>query len=329
MADLFLGIDLGGTNCKVAFLEAGGLIAAQASILTRAENGPGALVERIVGTVVGLMRQHQIMPESFKALGIGSPGPLSLKEGKIVNAGNLPGFDQFHMRGELSSRLERPAVFDNDANAACWGEFWIGAGKDLTDMVLFTLGTGVGGGLVVAGELVHGAEDNGAELGHMIIRPGGRLCTCGQHGCLEAHASASHTAAKANDALNEGRQSSLQAVKQRSGMVTCKDVFDHAVAGDGLANEIVDDTATALAQGCVNMRHISEPQAVVLTGGMVNAGSFLAERVQKFYDEMIWTLKPEPMAIRLAELGSNAGMIGAAGLALHAWQQKKLYPVGI
>ena len=328
MGEYFLGIDLGGTNVKTALLDHSGQRLAQDSFPTHAEQGPKPLVERMVDSCNKLIREKSVNREEVKALGIGSPGPLSVAEGEIINSPNLKGFVNFPLRAECSGKLGIPGILDNDANVACWGEFWLGAGKDVTDMVMFTLGTGIGGGIDCQGELVHGSEDNAAELGHMIIVPDGRLCGCGQRGCIEAYASATHTAKRAEEALAEGRQSSLQQVFQDNGSVSCKDVFDHARTGDALAIEIVDGTAKALAQASINMRHITEPQVVVLTGGMIKAGDILIKKVRHFFDEMIWTLKKESLEIRLATLGGAAGCIGAAGLALHAYEKGDLPPVG-
>ena len=328
MAEYFLGIDLGGTNVVTALLDNYGQTVAQDSFPTLADQGPKPLVERMVASCNKLILEISVNRNDVKALGIGSPGPLSVAEGKIINSPNLKGFVNFPLRAECSGKLGIPGVLDNDANVACWGEFWLGAGKDVTDMVMFTLGTGIGGGIVSQGELVHGSEDNAAELGHMIIVPDGRLCGCGQRGCIEAYASATHTAKRAEEALAEGRKSTLQQIFQESGSVSCKDVFDHAQAGDSLAIEIVDGTAKALAQASINMRHITEPQLVVLTGGMIKAGDILTKKVRRFFDEMIWTLKKESLEIRLATLGGDAGCIGAAGLALHAYEKGNLPPVG-
>jgi len=328
MGEYFLGIDLGGTNVVTALLDSSGQLVKRDSFPTQADQGPKPLVERMVASCNKLIEEKSVNRSEVKALGIGSPGPLSVAEGKIINSPNLHGFINFPLRGECSGKLGVPAVLDNDANVACWGEFWMGAGKDVTDMVMFTLGTGIGGGIVSQGELVHGSEDNAAELGHMIIVPDGRLCGCGQKGCIEAYASATQTAKRADEALAKGRESSLQQVFQDKGSVSCKDVFEHAQTGDALAIEIVDGTAKALAQASINMRHITEPQVVVLTGGMIKAGDILTQKVRRFFDEMIWTLKKESLEIRLATLGGNAGCIGAAGLALHAYEKGDLPAVG-
>lgn len=326
--EYFIGIDLGGTNVELALVTESGNIATRGSVLTEVPRGPDAMVARATALYQELLSQLGIGAKDVKGLGIGTPGPLSVAQGRIINAGNLPGFDGFGLRAEFSKALGVAAVMDNDANSACWGEFWLGAGKGLSDMVMFTLGTGIGGGIITAGELVHGSQDNAAELGHMIIQPDGRKCSCGQRGCLEAYASASHTAARAVAALQDGRSSTLSEPYHANGTITCKDVFDHARGGDTLADDIVNGTARALAIACVNMRHISEPQAVVFAGGMINSAETFIPRVKSYYDEMMWHLKPEPMAILVARLGPDAGVIGAAGLAVHAHEQHALVAPG-
>jgi glucokinase len=328
MSEYFLGMDLGGTNVAIGLLDSQGKMIARDSQPTQVELGPEALVSRVAAGCAKLIEKNQLLADQIKAAGIGTPGPLSIAQGKIIKAGNLPGFDNFRLRGELSGALNIPAVLDNDANAACWGEFWLGAGKDIADMIMFTLGTGIGGGIVCAGELIHGSLDNAAELGHMIIEPGGRLCTCGQLGCLEAYASASQTAKRAQEAIQDGRNSAMQKILDQNGEITCKDVFDCAKDGDKLASEIIDGTARALAVACVNMNHITEPDRVVLTGGMIHAGDILLDKVRKLYREMMWKLNYPAMEICFAQLGDDAGVIGAAGLALHAHQQGTLSPVG-
>jgi glucokinase len=223
----------------------------------------------------------------------------------------------------LNEKLGAPIVFDNDANVACWGEYAVGAGKGVKDMVFFTLGTGIGGGIISKGELVHGCDENAAELGHMIIYPDGRNCNCGQRGCVEAYASADSTARRAAEALEAGAESSLKKVLDEKGQITSKDIYEHLANGDKLAKEITDGTAKALAITCINMLHTTEPKRIVFAGGMIAAGDILLNRIKDFFNEYIWTLKKEMVEICFATLGEDAGIIGAAALAQHAKQQGK------
>jgi glucokinase len=247
----------------------------------------------------------------------------------IIRSANLPGFEQFTIRSAVTGALDLPGILDNDANAACWGEFCFGAGRGIMDMVMFTLGTGIGGGIVCHGRLVHGAADNAAELGHMIIIPQGRSCNCGQQGCLEAYASANQTARRAEEALAQSKKrSALRSLLKKNGSLTCKDVFDQAQAHDKLARSIVDGTAQALAQACICMNHITEPTRIILAGGMAQAGQFLIDQVRHFYKKMIWLADDGAMEICLTQLGPYAGLIGAAALAQHAFNQAALSPPG-
>jgi glucokinase len=216
----------------------------------------------------------------------------------------------------LKEKLGKPVVLDNDANVACWGEFVAGAGRDVDDMVFFTLGTGIGGGIISDGKLLRGSSGNAAELGHIIVNIDGRLCNCGQRGCAEVYASASSTAARATEAVQAGEQSSLKKVLEEKGEITCKDVYDHLAKGDKLAKKITDETAEALAVLCVNMLHCTEPERFVFAGGMIAAGEVLLDRIKYYFKQHIWKIKSEDsVEICFATLGEDAGIIGAAALA--------------
>jgi glucokinase len=231
----------------------------------------------------------------------------------------MPKFRNVPICKMLKERLGAPLVFDNDANVACWGEYAVGAGKGVEDMVFFTLGTGIGGGIISKGELVHGCAENAAELGHMIIYPDGRKCNCGQRGCVEAYASADSTARRAREAIEAGAESSLKKVLDEKGTITSKDVYEHLAAGDKLAKEITDGTAKALAITCINMLHTTEPKRIVFAGGMIAAGDVLLQRIRDYFDEHIWSIKKESVEIVFATLGEDTGIIGAAALAEHTY----------
>lgn len=323
MGEYYLGIDLGGTNLKIGCFDCNLNQVAKTSNPTHADMGPGAVIDTIEKTTKKLLSENNLTLDDIVSVGIGSPGPANISEGVVISAPNLPEFKNVPLRRLVSERLGKNVIFENDANAACWGEFIAGAGKGVKDMVFFTLGTGIGGGILSNGELVHGFGDNAAELGHMIIYPhGGRFCGCGQRGCVEAYASASSTARRASEALQAGAPSSLAEIYKQTGHVSCKDVFDHAAQGDKLANEIVKGTAEALGILCVNIIHITGPQRVVFAGGMVSAGEPLLQSIKKYFDYHIWPLKQENLEICFATLGEDAGIIGTAALALH--QHKKL-----
>jgi len=324
MSETFVGIDVGGTNVKIGLFDPTLKLISKTSVTTEAEMGPEIVIDKMAKTVENLLAEAGFTLQDIVAVGIGTPGPAKYSEGIIIRSTNMPKFKNVPICRMLNEKLGAPVVFDNDANVACWGEFAVGAGKDVEDMVFFTLGTGIGGGIVCNGELVHGCDENGAELGHMIIHPDGRQCNCGQRGCAEAYASADSTARRATEAIEGGTESSLQKVLDEKGKITSKDIYEHLAAGDKLAKEITDGTAKALAITCINMLHTTEPKRIVFAGGMIAAGDVLLNRIQDFFDEHIWTLKKESVEICFATRGEDAGIIGAAALAQHTHQQGKL-----
>jgi len=293
-------------------------------VATKVDMGPNVVIDKMAQTAKKLLAEAGFSLQDVVAVGIGTPGPAKYSEGIIIKSTNMPTFKNVPICRMLNERLGVPVVFDNDANVACWGEYTVGAGKGVKDMVFFTLGTGIGGGIISNGELVHGCDENGAELGHMVIYPDGRKCNCGQRGCVEAYASADSTARRAHEAIEAGAESSLKKVLEEKDQITSKEVYEHLAAGDKLAKEITDGTAKALSITCINMLHTTEPKRIVFAGGMIAAGDVLLNRIKDFFNEHIWTLKKEMVEICFATLGEDAGIIGAAALARHTKEQGKL-----
>lgn len=316
MSEVFVGIDLGGTETKIGCFDKGLKLIGRSSIATQVELGPQSIVDRIGQAIEKLLKDNKIAYKDFAAAGIGSPGVIDAARGIVMATSNLK-FENVPLAKMLSDRLKKPAILENDANITCWAEHVAGAGKGCDEMMLLTIGTGIGGGIITNGEILHGFDCNGAELGHAIYQPDGRKCGCGQKGCIEAYASASATAARAEEALRGGAKSSLKKLLDEKGRVTCKDVFDHVAAGDALAKEITDGTAKALAQFCISMLHISGPECIVFFGGMTRAGYLFLNPIKKFFNECIWTIKKERVRFCLAMLGDDAGIIGTASLAMH------------
>jgi glucokinase len=316
MGEIFIGIDLGGTFIKVGCFDSKLKLLAKISAPTKAEKQAKVIVENMAKASEQSVAKAGFSMDDVPAVGLGCPGPAKYSEGIIEAATNFPTLRNVPIRRMLSDRLSgKTIVFENDANVACFGEFVAGAGKGVEDMVFFTLGTGIGGGIINKGKLLAGAGDNAAELGHIIIYPDGRLCNCGQKGCAEAYASASNTAKRATEALQAGEKSTLKKVLDKNGQITCKDVYNHLKAGDKLAKKITDETAKALAILCINALHATEPQRIVFAGGMIAAGDILLNRIKDYFNEQIWNLKKETVEICFATLGEDAGIIGAAALA--------------
>ncbi len=316
----YIGIDLGGTNVKIGCFDPKLQLIAKTSTPTRADMGAEAVVDRIADAVEKLLAENGYRPASIAAAGIGAPGPADLEAGVIIASPNMPLFKNVPLRKMLQDRLKTPVVLENDANAACWGEYVLGAGKDVNNMAFFTLGTGIGGGLVIDGKLIHGHDNNAAELGHVIIYPDGRQCGCGQRGCVEAYASADSTARRATEAVLAGAESALKDVLARNGRITSKDVYQY-VTTDDLARKIADETAKALALVCINVLHTTGPARIVFAGGMIAAGDVLLNRIKDFFGQYVWSLKTEQLDIAFATLAEDAGIIGAAALARQLKQQ--------
>jgi glucokinase len=251
--------------------------------------------------------------------GLGSPGPLSYSQGKLWNPGNLPGWEGFPLRDRLADRLGISVAMDNDANVAALGEYWLGAGLGTRNMVMFTLGTGVGSGVILEGRVYRGHFENAAELGHMIVMPGGRRCTCGQAGCLEAYSSAAAAAQLAAESAARNPDSIFATRLQNQSTLNSEDVVEACRAGDPAALEIWDTVGRMLGVACVNVQHAFNVEMVVLGGGMSAAGELLLECVRKHFRRLTWKLAADQPRIALAKLGNDAGIIGAARMAFQVF----------
>jgi glucokinase len=333
---LFLGLDLGGTNIKVGLVDHTAKLIAQNSVVTPAEKGPDAVLATMAQAARDLVAKQGATMDQVTAIGVGSPGPLDLKHGIVRKAPNLPHWVNVPVEAKIRELTGRPCVLENDANAAAYGEFWAGAGKnsDIRHFIAFTLGTGIGSGIVVDGKIVHGATGMAGEGGHIIIFPNGRLCGCGQHGCIESYASATATVKRTIEAIEKGWASEFggprqpisdnalaKSFKGRLHEITAKDIFDAAKSGDPLATKIVDETAETLALTCVTFSRILEPQMIVFAGGMVFAGDFLFDKIRAFYEKHTWSVPVPGPKILPAVLGNDAGAIGAAGVAYAKFAQ--------
>ena len=316
MSECFVGIDLGGTNIKFGIFDGNLHLLSNYSVPMAADMSAEVVVESIGKTVEELLRKVGKKICDITTIGMGSPGPAKYSQGIIIKAANLAEFTNTPIAKMVSERLgSKPIHFENDANTACFGEYTVGAGKGVRDMVFFTLGTGIGGAIIHDGKLVQGCDDNGAELGHMIVFPGGRLCNCGQRGCVEAYASATNTAKRATEALRSGCLSSLKKVLEEKGQITSRDIYEHLEKGDELAKEITEKTAEALGLTCVTILHVTEPKKIVFAGGMIAAGDALLDRIKHYFNKYLWNLKEEKTEICFATLGQQAGITGAAALA--------------
>lgn len=321
---LAVGVDIGGTNLKIALVDRAARIMGQQSVPTVASRGAEAVVQDLVRLAGGMLTDRAKSWSDVAGVGVASPGPLDLRLGRIIKAANLPGWRDVPLRDMIAAATGRPAFLDNDANAAAFGEFWSrqvrashqaeGNNHSAGDLVFLTLGTGVGAGVILEGRVLHGARDNAAELGHMIVEVDGLNCPCGQRGCLEQYASAAAVARQTELAIRKGEASNLCERMRRGESVDSAAVAHAAECGDALAIRVWDQACLYLAIAIINIQHAYNPSVVLLGGGMSTAGEFLLTRVRHFLEQHQWTLCADLPEVRLAELGNDAGVIGAAAM---------------
>lgn len=314
-----LGVDLGGTNIVVGALPMdGGEVLAEKSVPTEAVRGAKFVVDRIIAMLQEAMQtvlsQHGGTEADFAGVGIGSPGPLDRVTGTVINTPNL-GWRNFPLRDLVANGVGLPATLDNDANCATYGEWWLGAGRNVDTLVGLTLGTGIGGGIVLNGEIFHGVSDAAGEIGHMSIDSTGRKCKCGNYGCLEAYASGPAIALRAVEGLESGIESLLPAlVDGRLDEITAATVYEAVVLGDPFANEVMRETAKFLGAGVANIINILNPEMVVISGGVTRAGDHLFVPLRAEVRRRSFKVSQEACQIVPATLPGLAGVIGAAAV---------------
>ena len=311
----YLGLDLGGTNIKGGVVDDSGRPLASASGPTRAELGPEAGVEALADVARRALAAGGVDWSEIEAVGLGSAGTLDTAEGRIVDASNLPGWNGFPLGPRACDRLKRPTVLLNDANAAAFGEYWAGAGRSTESLVLFTLGTGIGCGIVETGRILEGRHGLGGECGHMTIQmDGGRLCSCGRRGHLEAYASATSVVRRAIEALEAEPDSSLRP-SLIDGSLSCQVIARRASEGDRLVARLMRETARCLGIGAANVMQTVDPELVLFGGGMIAAGPSFLEAIRAEVREHASSAVSDRTRVEFAALGGDAGFIGAAGWA--------------
>ncbi|MCP4377824.1 MAG: ROK family protein [bacterium] len=317
MAEMCIGIDLGGTFIKfVASDRLGG--STEILDLPTPDGGAESVVEQMACGVRKVMEAQGLSNGQVLGVGIGSPGPLDICAGIVLAMPNIPGMENVPLRDMVAEKLGLPAVLENDANAAAYGEYVSGAGKGSDDLIVLTLGTGVGGGIVISGEVLHGSHNMGAELGHMILIPDGEPCGCGQRGCVERYCSAKYMADRTMARIaSESPQTVLSEIIATKGSIDAKDIQEARAGGDAFAAEVWDQTTRYLAMTCVSLSRVFDPDKIVLAGGMAKAGDDLIQPVRKHFSELHWSLTDIKTELDIATLGSDAGAIGAAGVAWH------------
>jgi glucokinase-like ROK family protein len=317
--DVVLGVDIGGTKLAVAAVEVSAA-GSDPGILTRVversrvEDGPDRMIERLVAMGRRALAEASVGDARVVAIGISCGGPLDPFRGVIQEPHHLPGWVDVPLTDRLASAFGRPAAVENDATAAAMAEHRFGAGRGLDDLVYLTVSTGIGGGAISGGHVVRGATGNGAELGHLLAVPGGRLCACGRRGCLQAEASGTSIAARARELVAAGRPSSLARAGRAS--ITAQAVAEAARAGDEVAAEAWDAAMTALGAGVTNAINAFDPDVVVLGGGVTRAGAQLFDPVRAMAIRDAMPPMARHVRIVPALLADDVGVLAAAAVAM-------------
>ncbi|HEM9313457.1 TPA: ROK family glucokinase [Streptococcus agalactiae] len=317
MSKKLLGIDLGGTTIKFGILTLEGELQEKWAIETNTLENGRHIVSDIVESLKHRLSLYGLTKDDFLGIGMGSPGAVDRTSKTVTGAFNLNWADTQEVGSVIEKEVGIPFFIDNDANVAALGERWVGAGANNPDVVFVTLGTGVGGGVIADGNLIHGVAGAGGEIGHMIVDPeNGFMCTCGNKGCLETVASATGVVRVARQLAEQYEGSSaIKAAIDNGDTVTSKDIFIAAEDGDKFANSVVERVSRYLGLAAANISNILNPDSVVIGGGVSAAGEFLRSRVEKYFVTFAFPQVKKSTKIKIAELGNDAGIIGAASLA--------------
>lgn len=311
-----VGVDLGGTTIKMAFVNVYGELIDKWEIVTNLEDQGKYIVTDIAKSIDQKLQEHGQTKEKLIGIGMGAPGPVDGDTGLVYEAVNL-GWKNYPLKNLLEVETSLPAVVDNDANIAAIGEMWKGAGNGAKNLICVTLGTGVGGGVIANGQIVRGANGAAGEIGHITSVPeGGAPCNCGKTGCLETIASATGIVRLAKEKLATSEtDSSLRKLET----ITAKDVLDAAKENDRLALEVVEEVFFHLGLALANAANALNPEKIVIGGGVSKAGNWLAERVTEYFKRFAFPRVAESASIVIATLGNDAGVIGGAWLAKQAF----------
>ncbi len=324
MSKYIVGIDLGGTNIKSAIVSEEKKIIVKTSVPTPTQEGPKAIMDAMANVVHDLMNKEGIKTQDILAVGIGAPGPMNWQTGVVYSPPNLPGWHNVPLADEMQKRLNVPCYVENDANAACFGEYWLGAGQGCDCIAVLTLGTGVGGGIVVFKKLLRGIDGTAGELGHLKVQRDGRLCGCGSRGCLEAYASVTGMVKTAIEKIENGEKTILtEMCNNNLQAITGKMIYQAVEKGDKLAQEVFQETAVWLGLGIASIVNMLNPERVILCGGMISAGDILFNPVRETVMKNAFEVPAKRCEILPAGLGEDSGVFGCAGCAMTRYYEEQ------
>jgi glucokinase len=324
MEELILAVDVGGTNVRVAAVNLEGGVLHKWDFPTEASRGREGVMEHVLSSIRGVLGRFP--EEEFEVIGggFGIPGAIDLDRGIISESPNLPGWEDFDIRSRLQEGLRMPVFIENDANALALGEGWLGAARNARDFCCLTLGTGVGGAIVLNGDIWHGAEGMAGEIGHMVIQMDGPLCQCGRRGCLEAFASGSAIRHMAIEAIKRHEKTDL--VGRCGGQIeaiTSITVYESARGGDKLSQEIFRRMGTYLGVGLANLVNILNVELVVIGGRVSEAWDFFVGAAKRELEQRVLGSMGKGMRVEKARCGDDAGILGAAYLVKRDLERRR------
>jgi len=311
-----IGVDIGGTNIRAGIVDKDGNIVKKIEGFTSVRDSKDIVIERLIEGLKGLQEEAKRGSLYISAIGLGAAGIISIEKGIIASSPNLPDWLDVPLRDIIREGTSLPVVLENDANAWAFGEKWVGAGRGLRDFILITLGTGVGGGIISRGEILHGADGMAGEIGHMTVDPEGPRCGCGNNGCLEVYASAKGIIDRTIEAIERGSETRLS---EMSGgnlyRITSEMVYQVAKDGDPLARDIMREMGRYLGIGMANLINIFNPEAIIIGGKVKDAWDLFIDSAKKEIQKRSFKTPSERAKILKSPL-SEGGLIGAAGIAL-------------
>lgn len=310
---MYIGIDLGGTNIAAGLVSEDGKILCRTSTPTMNERDASEIVKDMAMLIEKLAKEQGIAVSDIKGVGIGSPGSIDAENGVVVYSNNLK-MDKFPLAEELHKLTGLPVTVDNDANCAAMGEY-IEYENTVKDFIFITLGTGVGGGIILNGKMLHGFNGAAGEVGHTVIVTDGEPCTCGRKGCWEAYASVTGLIRQTKAAMEKNPDSLMHEYAKKEGAVTGRTSFDAAKAGDKAAQEVVAQYAVYVAEGITNLENIFQPEMICIGGGISREGEYLVAPIREFVKNNGYNKYMKKTDIVTAKLFNEAGIIGAAMIA--------------
>lgn len=313
-----ISIDLGGTFIKGGAVDDRGKIIHELQVETGASEGLEAVIWRVETVIDSVIKHLGAARDHVVGAGIGCPGLTSVETGTVHFAPNLPGWENVELGARLAEKFTMPIVVENDANAAAWGEYWVGSGKGTSSLVLFTLGTGIGGGIVLNGQLWHGFTDTAGEFGHMIVEADGEPCVCGNRGCLEAYSSVTGLRRRAAQAISDGEQSALATYLDNQDL-SGEQVYTCALSGDPLAARLMRDAGYYLGVATVSVIHMLNPEKILFAGGLAAASDMIMNPIREAVQTRTLPVPRAKASVAFASLGNKAGLIGVAGCVFHKY----------